>query len=275
MQPLPSPALEAVELCKVWRADGGRRVTALDHVNIQLFRGGTLALTGVSGCGKSTLARCLAMLSRPDSGSVVLHDVNGGGGAASRVALESLPADLLRSRRKKIQLIFQDAGAALDPHFTIAQSITEAIEASWDLDVSGRRHSAQVEGAVDAWLTRAGLSRSHGDALPHELSGGERQRVCIARALAAHPDVLLLDEPTASLDVSVRAGIVQWIRTLQKERGLTCLWITHDLELIPWVADRVAVMDGGAIVETCGAAEFTKGEVVSEAAVRLLDSRLS
>jgi ABC-type glutathione transport system ATPase component len=202
----------------------GRRrnaVTALDGVDLIVQRGSTLAIIGQSGCGKSTLGRCLAGLEKPDSGDI-------------RTATED---------PRSIQYIFQDAGAAMNPRLTIAEIITEPLCVR---GYSGRRE--RQERALHL-MGLVGLSAHSAVRFPWELSGGQKQRVVIARALAADPKALILDECLSGLDVPVQAQVVDLLKRLREARDLTYIFILHDLRLARVVADELAVMHAGRIVE--------------------------
>jgi peptide/nickel transport system ATP-binding protein len=205
-------------------------------VNLTIQRQECLALVGESGSGKTTLARCLAGIHRQVSGGLTFRG-------------EPLPLDARRRQadtRRQIQIIFQSPYTSLNPRKTIGQLVGQPLQLYFDL--SGREEYERVGEA----LTRVSLNPSLADRYPHELSGGERQRVAIARALVADPAVLICDEITSSLDVSVQAAIVDLIAALQREMGLGVLFVTHNLALIRTIADRVAVMNDGRVVEYGG-----------------------
>jgi peptide/nickel transport system ATP-binding protein len=197
-------------------------VRAVDDVNLVLPAGRTLALVGESGSGKTTVARCIMRLTRPERGRVELP---GGAGAA------------------QAQMVFQDPSSSLDPLWTVRDSIAEPLRShGWRSGPTAQR--------VDQLLAMVGLESRHGNRYPRELSGGQRQRVSIARALALHPTLLVLDEPTAALDTSIQAQIVDLLLRLQAELGLSYLLISHDMALVRQLAHTVAVMYGGRIVES-------------------------
>ena len=209
-------------------------VRAVDGVDLELLEGETLALVGESGSGKSTLLREILNLSPPDEGriSVLGADVAGLRGRAARKAL-----------RRDLQVVFQDPTGSLDPRMSVFDLIAEPLEV---FDVPSVEHTARV----DALLGLVGLEPGHAARFPQQLSGGQRQRVGIARALALEPRVLLLDEPVSALDVSVRAGVINLLQELKSTLDLSYLFVAHDLALVRHVADRVAVMNRGRIVET-------------------------
>ena len=229
----PGSPLLAVEDLRVHFNVGGGTVHAVDGVDFQLFPGETLALVGESGCGKSTLAKALVGLNPITSGQAKLHgDVITG---ISRAAL--------RRYRSELQLIFQDPYASLNPRFTIAETLSEP------LLLHGKATRQNVDTKVCELLGQVGLDIDLRQRYPHEFSGGQRQRISIARALAVEPRLLLCDEVTSALDVSIQAQILDLLRSVQQQRGLSYLFITHDLGVVRYIAHRVAVMYVGQIVE--------------------------
>lgn len=226
---------------------------ALDGINLTLEAGKTLALVGKSGSGKTTLALCLAMLEKPDSGKISFDGLD----------LGSLSKPERARLRPRIQLIFQDSAAALPARFTAAQIIEEPLvirgryPASTDGEV-GREHCAQKNrgDVVRDLMAKVGLPPAWAHRRPHQFSGGERQRLAIARSLALQPTLLILDEPFTGLDLSVRGQIVNLLLALQVELSLTYLYISHDLDLVRYFSDNVAVMDRGRIVEHASVSNF-------------------
>jgi oligopeptide/dipeptide ABC transporter ATP-binding protein len=234
--------LEVVGLSRRFALGRGRtapQLHAVDDVSLRLRRGESVGLVGESGCGKSTLARLLARLIDPTEGAIVFEGRDIG----------AVPArDFAVSReRARIQLVFQDATDSLDPRQTARDAIAEpAIRLGLPGDVEARvRRVADEVGLPPELLGR----------YPHQLSGGQRARVGIARALAPEPSLLILDEPTAALDVSVQAVVLQLLARLRRERGLTYLFVSHDLNVVRLLCDRVVVMYLGRIVEEGPAAE--------------------
>jgi oligopeptide/dipeptide ABC transporter ATP-binding protein len=223
-------------------ASFGRRrsLLAIDGVDLVVHPRETVALIGESGSGKSTLARCVARLVEPDSGRVRLGTTD----------LTAVPRRQLWRTYSDLQIVFQDPVSSLNPRMTARAIIDEPLRIHTTLDTTAR------DTAVTELLTQVGLSDDHGSRYPRQLSGGECQRVAIARALAVDPKVILLDEPTASLDVSVRKQIVDLLERIQQERGLGYLFISHDLEVVRQVADHVLVMYLGTIVEQGSAHEI-------------------
>jgi oligopeptide/dipeptide ABC transporter ATP-binding protein len=208
-------------------------VRAVDGVSFTLARGETLALVGESGCGKSTTARLVLRLIEPSAGVVRFEgvDVTSLGGAA------------LKAFRRRAQIVFQDPYASLNPRMTVGQTILEPMEVHGIGDAASRR------ARVEELLGLVGLAPFHAQRYAHEFSGGQRQRIGIARALAVGPDLVVCDEPVSALDVSIQAQVVNLLRDLQRRLGLSYLFIAHDLAVVKHVADRIAVMYLGQIVE--------------------------
>ena len=207
---------------------------AVDGVSLQISRGEILGLVGESGCGKTTLTRAIMQLQPVTSGRILLEgrDLSG-----------LSPADLRRARLD-FQMVFQDPYASLNPRLTVYSTLAEAIQAR-----SRNLNTAGMEAEVAALMRRVGLSPSAALKYPHEFSGGQRQRIAIARALAPQPKLLLADEPVSALDVSIQSQIINLLISLTRELGLTMLFISHDLGVVRFIADRVLVMQSGKIVE--------------------------
>jgi oligopeptide/dipeptide ABC transporter ATP-binding protein len=226
------PLFQVREL-KVHFPVAGGTVRAVDGVDFDLKPGETLALVGESGCGKSTLARALVGLSPITSGSIRFRGQEVS--AASRSELRPL--------RRAVQLVFQDPYASLNPRLTVRAMLAEA------LNLHRPRSPRQVGEDIAELLSNVGLDPALAERFPHEFSGGQRQRISVARALAVSPSVVLCDEVTSSLDVSVQAQILELLKSLQQRLGLSYLFVTHDLGLVRYIAHRVAVMYLGQIVE--------------------------
>jgi peptide/nickel transport system ATP-binding protein len=207
---------------------------AVDGIDLEIPAGKTLALVGESGCGKSTVARSLLRLVEPRSGRARFEGVD----------LLALSRRELRPYRQKMQIVFQDPMASLDPRMRIREVVAEGMEA-FGIGANAVERTERVAAA----LRRVQLDPDQMARYPHEFSGGQRQRICIARALAVEPRLVICDEATSALDVSIQAQILNLLRELQEELGLTYLFITHDLGVVRYLADRVAVMYLGRIVE--------------------------
>ena len=222
-------------------------VKALDGVDLKIESGKTFGIVGESGCGKTTLMRTLLRLVEPTSGSVILSDEIIGNAVSSN-KLEELTGDELRSFRKQIGVVFQDPMGALNPRMLIKDIVSEP------LAIHGRTENVRTR--VIELLENVGLGEEHLYRYPHEFSGGQRQRIVIARALALDPKILVLDEPTSALDVSVQAQILNLLNDLQKKYDLTYIFISHDLSVIEYMCDRLAVMYLGRVVEEADTEEL-------------------
>tara|TARA_B100001996_G_scaffold151653_1_gene115369 strand:- start:317 stop:1345 length:1029 start_codon:yes stop_codon:yes gene_type:complete len=215
-------------------------VKALDGVDLKIESGKTFGIVGESGCGKTTLMRTLLRLVEPTSGSVILSEGIIGDEVSSN-KLEELGSEELRNFRKQIGVVFQDPMGALNPRMLIKDIVSEP------LVIHGK--TGDVRARVVELLKNVGLGEEHLYRYPHEFSGGQRQRIVIARALALDPKILVLDEPTSALDVSVQAQILNLLNDLQKKYDLTYIFISHDLSVIEYMCDRLAVMYLGRVVE--------------------------
>ncbi|GAA2025334.1 ABC transporter ATP-binding protein [Catenulispora yoronensis] len=239
----PEVLVRIEDVAKHYRRGGallGRRaepLRAVDGVSLELRAGETLGLVGESGSGKTTLARMLVRLLAPSAGRVVFAGTD----------LSALGERELRPLRRDLQMVFQDPLSSLNPRRSVGETIADPLR------IAGGRSDAEIRATVRELMTKVGLDPDGYDRFPHEFSGGMRQRVGIARALAPRPRLLICDEPVASLDVSTQAVILDLLKEVQREYGLTVVFVTHDLAVVRQVADRVAVMRFGRIVELADA----------------------
>ena len=265
-------------------------VTAVDGVNLSIEKGEILGLVGESGCGKSTLSRLIMQLIPPSEGSVVLEGE----------PLAGLSAREIRKRRRDFQMVFQDPYASLNPRMTVFTAVAEAIRtrhprpplvhwAAFGEAVKTRKWDPiknVIPGAKEAWkkrralkdalpgevsaaMKKVGLDPKYIRKYPHEFSGGQRQRIAVARALATEPKLIIADEPVSALDVSIQSQILNLLRDLRDDLNLTMIFISHDLSVVRYIADRIAVMENGKIVEV-GEAESLFTDPKSDCAKNLL-----
>jgi len=235
--------LETVALAKTYGGRGflrrNRTVHALDDVSVRIRQGETLGIVGESGSGKSTLARCVARLVDPSRGAILVHNTD----------IATMPERQLRPHRKRVQIVFQDPYRSLNPRRSVGQAI---IEGPMNFGLARGDALARARGLMGL----VGLSPDALDRLPHQFSGGQRQRICIARALAMEPDILIADEAVSALDVSVQAQVLELLDAVRQRFELAVLFITHDLRVAAQLCDRIAVMQGGRVVETGDTAEL-------------------
>ncbi|MCK6256746.1 ATP-binding cassette domain-containing protein [Fictibacillus sp. KIGAM418] len=227
--------LEVKNLKKHFKVGKNAVLKAVDDVSFDIYKGETLGLVGESGCGKSTTGRTIIRLYDATDGNVAYEGVDVHGKKSRKE---------LKSFNRKMQMIFQDPYASLNPRMTIKDIIAEGI----DIHGLAKNDKERMERVYEL-LETVGLNRAHASRYPHEFSGGQRQRIGIARALAVDPDFIIADEPISALDVSIQAQVVNLLMKLQKERGLTYLFIAHDLSMVKHISDRVGVMYLGNIVE--------------------------
>ncbi len=259
IQPVPAPApgarpsalVEVRDLVKHFPVRGGilqrtvGTVQAVDGVSFDIRRGETLGLVGESGCGKTTVGRLLLRLIEPTSGTIRFDGAD----------LTAINGAALKPFRRRMQIIFQDPYASLDPRASIADSIGEGLR------IHGIGTSAERRKKVSRMMDLVGLQPYHARRYPHEFSGGQRQRIGIARALVLEPDLVVCDEPVSALDVSIQAQVLNLLKQLQRELGLTYLFIAHNMGVVQHISDRVAVMYLGRVAELADANElFRKQE---------------
>jgi peptide/nickel transport system ATP-binding protein len=236
--------LEVNDLCMYYPVQGGffdkskGVVKAVDRVSFKLYKGSIFGLVGESGCGKTTTGRLIMKVIKPTGGSITFHDNEVG-----PIEISSLSNKKMRPLRKKIQLVFQDPYSSLDPRMTIQQIVGEPLRAGKKIDLN------EYKNRIADILQKTGLSADFMDRYPHAFSGGQRQRIGIARALVTNPQLVIADEPVSALDVSVQAQILNLLKELQQSLNLTYLFIAHDLSVIRYMCDTLAVMYVGRIVE--------------------------
>lgn len=234
--------LEIKNLKQHFHVGKGNTVKAVDGITFDIYKGETLGLVGESGCGKSTTGRTIIRLYDATDGQVLFNgeDVHG-----------KKSAKELKKFNRKMQMIFQDPYASLNPRMTVADIIAEGI----DIHGLAKDKKERMEKVYEL-LETVGLNKEHANRYPHEFSGGQRQRIGIARALAVDPDFIIADEPISALDVSIQAQVVNLMKKLQREKGLTYLFIAHDLSMVKYISDRIGVMYFGKLVELATAEDL-------------------
>jgi peptide/nickel transport system ATP-binding protein/oligopeptide transport system ATP-binding protein len=234
-----APLIEVRDLVKHFPLRGGvlqrtiGHVQAVDGVSFDIRRGETLGLVGESGCGKTTVGRLLLRLIDPTAGTIRFDGQD----------ISTISGGALKPYRRRMQIIFQDPYASLDPRTPIADSIGEGLR------IHGLGTSAERRAKVEKMMDMVGLQRYHARRYPHEFSGGQRQRIGIARALVLEPDLVVCDEPVSALDVSIQAQVLNLLKSLQRELGLTYLFVAHNMGVVEHISDRVAVMYLGKVAE--------------------------
>ncbi|MDO5301623.1 MAG: ATP-binding cassette domain-containing protein [Tissierellia bacterium] len=232
--------LVRVENLKKYFKVGKGYLQAVDGINLEIYPGETFGLVGESGCGKSTAGRTMLRLYEPTDGSIFFEGQD----------ISKLSPAQMKQVRQEMQMIFQDPYASLDPRMTVQEIISEP------LDIYNIGDAKQRKEKVIQLLKVVGLSGEHAQRFPHEFSGGQRQRIGIARALAVDPKFIICDEPISALDVSIQAQVVNLLKELQTDLGLTLLFIAHDLSMVRYISDRVAVMYLGHIMEVAPSEEL-------------------
>lgn len=236
---------EVKDLCKYFPASHKRSVKAVDRVTLNIYKGETLSLVGESGCGKTTLGRTILGVYPKTSGEILYQGQD----------REKASAQQKKQFQKDNQMIFQDPYSCLDPRMSIGSIIEEGMKVHFSMSPSQRQKRCQE------LLERVGLPREMVSRFPHELSGGQRQRIGIARALATEPKFIVCDEPIAALDSSIQAQVINLLMDLQKELGLTYLFISHDLSMVRHISDRICIMYLGSVVELADAQQIDENPV--------------
>lgn len=239
--------LEIRNLKQYFNVGRPNEVRAVDGISFDIYKGETLGLVGESGCGKSTTGRTIIRLYNATDGEVLFNGVNVHGKKNHAQ---------LKDFNRKMQMIFQDPYASLNPRLKVADIIAEGI----DIHGLAKSKKERMERVYEL-LETVGLNREHANRYPHEFSGGQRQRIGIARALAVEPEFIIADEPISALDVSIQAQVVNLMKHLQKEKGLTYLFIAHDLSMVKYISDRIGVMYFGKLVELAPADELYRNPI--------------
>lgn len=237
------PLLKIENLSKYFKVSSKETLKAVDGVSFEIYPGETVGLVGESGCGKSTTGRCLVRLYEPTSGNVFYKGED----------IFKYNSAKKKEFCREVQMIFQNPYSSLNPKMTVKEIVGEGIKLHHT-----HLSEAEVDERIQALLERVGLNKDHMSRFSHEFSGGQRQRIGIARALSVDPKFIVCDEPISALDVSIQAQVLNMLKRLQKEMGLTYLFVAHDLSVIKFISDRVVVMYLGTIVEYADAADLFK-----------------
>lgn len=233
------PLVQVKNLCKYFQISRNETLKAVDDVSFDIYKGETVSLVGESGCGKSTTGRCMIRLYDLTSGQVIYDGKD----------ISKLSRAEQKEFCKKVQMIFQNPYSSLNPRMTVKEIVGEGL----------RQHGVSAKEAdekVEKLLETVGLNKDHMSRFPHEFSGGQRQRIGIARALSVDPEFIICDEPISALDVSIQAQVINMLKNLQENMGLTYLFIAHDLSVVKYISDRVVVMYLGTVVETAETEEL-------------------
>lgn len=226
------PLVQVKHLCKYFKVGRHAELKAVDDVSFDIYKGETVGLVGESGCGKSTTGRCMIRLYEPTKGEVIYDGKD----------ITKLSKAEQKEFCQKVQMIFQNPYASLNSRMTVKEIVGEGL----------KQHGTpknEIDKKVEALLETVGLNKDHMSRFPHEFSGGQRQRIGIARALSVDPEFIICDEPISALDVSIQAQVINMLKDLQEQRGLTYLFVAHDLSVVKYISDRVVVMYLGMIVE--------------------------
>lgn len=234
------PLLRVEDLCQYFRINSRETLKAVDKVNFEIYKGETVGLVGESGCGKSTTGRCLVKLYKPTSGKVFYNGKD----------IFTHNKEEKREFCSKVQMIFQNPYSSLNARMTVKEIVSEGIA------IHQKLSQEELDKKVEELLKTVGLNKDHMSRFSHEFSGGQRQRIGIARALSVDPEFIICDEPISALDVSIQAQVINMLKELQEKRGLTYLFIAHDLSVVKYISDRVIVMYLGTIVESAETEEL-------------------